>query len=240
MKKIFLLICSLITIHSSLISAQTADGIIAKYINALGGKEKLESIKSLYMEGNIDANGTPIKIKYWIVNKKAVRYDYVVNGMTSYNIITNDSGWIFNPMMGQTQAQPMTPSLVRSSQPELNPDGLLIDYKEKGYKVSYKGVDDIQGSPAYKIEEKITDSLTNTYYIDTATYYIMRISTSATVDGKHLDMSRDFSNYQKTPDGYIFPMSMGVSMFMGEEIKFTTVKVNTDIDPSVFKPQKTN
>ena len=218
--------------------AQTADDIISKYINAMGGKDKLLSIKNVYMEGSMDANGTPLTIKYWIVNKKAVRYEYTVNGMTSYNIITNDSGWIFSPMMGQKQAEPMTSSMVRSSQPELDPEGLLLNYKANGYKVELKGKDDVDGTPAFKIIEKISDSLSNIYYFDTATYYILKITTKATVDGKQLDMSRDLGNYQKTTDGYTFPMSMGLGMMMGGQVKFTIVKVNTDIDPTLFKPKR--
>lgn len=158
--------------------------------------------------------------------------------MTSYNIITNDSGWIFSPMMGQKQAEPMTPGLVRSSQPELDPEGLLLNYSTNGYKVDLKGKDDVDGTPAYKIIEKITDSLSNIYYIDTASYYILRITTKATVDGKQMDMSRDLGNYQKTSEGYTFPMSMGLGMMMGGQVKFTTVKVNTDIDSKLFKPTR--
>lgn len=218
--------------------AQTAEDIIAKYINAMGGKDKLLSIKNVYMEGSMDMNGNPTTIKYYIINKKAVRYEYVVNGMVSYYIFTNDSGWMFSPLMGQKAAEPMTASMVRSMQPELDPEGLLINYKANGYKVELKNKDDIDGTPAYKITEKLTDSLFNTYYIDTATYYILRISTKATTDGKQVELSRDFSNYQKTADGYTFPMTMGVGMLMGGQVKFNTVKVNTDIDPNLFKPKR--
>jgi hypothetical protein len=237
MKKTILYLL-IVVLSFSISKAQTATDIINKYINAMGGKDKLLSIKNVYMEGSMDANGSQLNIKYWIINKKSVRYEYTVNGMTSYNIITNDSGWVFSPMMGQKQAEPMTPALVRSSQPELDPEGLLLNYNTNGYKVDLKGKDDVDGTPAFKINEKITDSLTNIYYIDTATYYILRITTKATVDGKQIDMSRDLSNYQKTPDGYTFPMSMGLGMMMGGQVKFTSVKVNTDIDPNLFKPKR--
>jgi hypothetical protein len=203
----------------------------------MGGKEKLLSIKNVYMEGSMDMNGSPINVKYWVVNKKAMRYEYTVNGMTSFTIFTNDSGWIFNPMMGQTHAEPITNSMVRSSQAQLDPEGLLLNYKSLGYKVDFKGKDDVDGTQSYKITEKISDSLVNTYYFDTATAYILRISTRATVDGKVIDLSRDFSDYKKSAEGYTFPMSMGTGMGFGD-LKFTLVKVNTDIDPSLFKPKR--
>jgi hypothetical protein len=236
MQRRLIIILSLIVYSLSLLG-QNPDDIIAKYINVMGGKEKLLSIKNVYMEGSMDMNGSPISVKYWVVNKKAMRYDYTINGMTSFNILTNDSGWIFNPMMGQTHAEPITGSMVRSSQAQLDPEGLLINYKSLGYKVDYKGKDEVDGTQSYKVTEKITDSIVNTYYFDTATYYILRISTRASVDGKVIDLSRDFSDYKKTPEGYTFPMSMGTGMGFGD-LKFTVVKVNTNIDPALFKPKK--
>jgi hypothetical protein len=141
--------------------------------------------------------------------------------------------------MGQTKPEPMTKSMVRSMQPQLDPEGLLINYKTNGYQVDFKGKDDVDGTPAYKVVEKISDSLSNTYYFDTASAYIIRITTKAAADGRVFDLSRDLGNYQKTSDGYIFPMSMGLGMGIGSgEVKFTTVKVNTDIDESLFVPKR--
>lgn len=222
----------------SISKAQTAADVIGNYINVMGGKDKLLSIKNVYMEGSMDMNGTPTTIKYYIVNKKAVRYEYIVNGMSSYYIFTNDSGWMFSPMMGQKQAQSLSASVVRSMQPELDPEGLLINYASNGYKIELKGKDDVAGKRAYRIFEKLTDSLSNTYYIDTATFYILRISTSTIADGKPIEMSRDFGDYRKNVDGYTFPMSMGVGMIMGGQVKFSAVKVNSDIDPDLFKPKR--
>jgi len=237
MKKTILLL-SLLTFPLTLIYAQTADDIIAKYINVMGGKDKLLSIKNLYMEGSLDMNGTPMNVKYWILNKHGVRYEYTVNGTSSYYIFTNDSGWMFSPMMGQKHAEPITSSLLRASKPELDPEGLLLNYKTKGYSVEFKGKEDVNGIPAFKVIEKLNDSLSNTYYFDTASYYILRVTTKAIADGKPLDMSRDLSNYQKTADGYTFPMAMGAGILMGGQIKFTTVKVNTDMDPNLFMPKR--
>jgi|SRR6185312_10782811 len=235
MKKAILFF-SLFLSSFSLIYAQTADEVIGKYINVMGGKEKLLSIKNLYMEGSLDMNGTPMNVKYWIINKRAVRYEYTVNGMASYYIFTNDSGWMFSPLMGQKHAEPITSSMVSASKPELDPEGLLINYKTNGYTVDLKGKEEVDGTTAFKVVEKLTDSLSNVYYFDTASYYIVRITSKAITDGKPIEMTRDFSNYQKTADGYTFPMAMGAGILMGGEVKFTTVKVNSDLDPKLFKP----
>ncbi len=217
--------------------AQTADDIINKYADAIGGRKKLENIKNIYFEGSVDANGQKIPLKIWIVLNKDMRTEYTFGGMTGYSIIRSDSGWNFSPFAGQKQAEPMTADQVKSSQSALDGEGgTLLHYKEKKYKVTYEGKDDVDGTEAYKIEVVLSDSLTETYYFDPETYYVIRVHEKAVVNGKTIEGNTDKSDYQKTPEGYVFAMSQGGDM--GGEVKFTTVKINTDMDPKLFSPTK--
>jgi len=233
MKKLYITL-SLIAYPLSLIYAQTADDIINKYVNAMGGKAKLETIKNVYMQGEMKMEGASVSLKYWVVNKKAMRYEYTAAGQTSFNILTNDSGWVYNAIMGGAP-DPLSHSMVKASQPQLDPSGLLLDYKAKGYKVEYKGKSSVSGTTAYEVMEKISDSLANTYYFDTATYYIVRVKFKSTVDGRHIELGRDFDDYRKTATGYVFPFKMNTGGGFGD-VTFTTIDVNTTIDPSLFKP----
>jgi len=187
------------------------------------------------MEGTVDANGQQIVIKVWSINKTAMRYEFTVVGMTGYAIVTKDSGWNFTPFGGQKTAEPMTADMVKKAQVDLDAQSPLLNYKEKGYKVSYKGKDDVDGSDAYKLELTINDSLTKTFFIDPTTYYIMREKTKSKANGKEEEGQEDFSNYQKTADGFVFPMNSNSEQ---GQVKFTIVKVNTDMAPSLFKPTR--
>jgi hypothetical protein len=233
MKKTILLLAFVFAGAASF--AQTADEIINKYADAIGGREKLKAVKNIYMEGTIDANGQTITIKDWMILKTAMRSEVNVMGMTGYGIITKDSGWNFNPMTGQKTAEPMTAGEVKDAQPNLNSLDPLIDYKALGYKVAYKGKDDVDGSDAYKIELTISDSNVDTYFIDPATYYVMRIKSNEIVNGKTNEGQEDRSNYQKTAEGLYFPMSTNGDM---GPVKFSVIKINTDMDPSLFKPKR--
>jgi hypothetical protein len=217
-------------------TAQTADEIINKYADAIGGKKKLAGIKSVYMEGDADANGQKIPIKIWTVVGKSERTEFTFNGMTGYTIIRSDSGWAFSPFAGQTHAEPMTADQVKSASTELDyPGGQLINYKEKGFVVTSQGKDDVDGTEAYKLEEKVSDSLTKTYYLDPETYYVIRVHEKATVNGKVEEVDQDYTNYQKTPEGFMFAMSISGGV-AGGGVKFTTIKINSDIDTKLFSP----
>lgn len=59
------------------IHAQTVDEIVDKYVAALGGKDKLKSIRSVYQEGvAVMQNGTEIDSKLWKVQGKLFRNEY--------------------------------------------------------------------------------------------------------------------------------------------------------------------
>jgi hypothetical protein len=233
MKKIFLFVCMLSSV--TFLKAQTADDIINKYVEAMGGKDKLIALNTVYMEGSMDANGQKISLKDWCINNKAMRSEMEFNGMTMYQVVTNDSGWSYNPMMSSKSGEPMTPEEVKISQSDLDLQGTLVNYKQKGYTVTYVGKDDVDGTEAYKLEEKISDNLTITFYIDPNTYYVLRTSEKAKVNGKEVENKSDYSNYQKTPEGYVFPMEISGG---GGDMKFTLIKVNPDVDGKLFTKAK--
>lgn len=219
-------------IHKRADDKHTADEIINDYVSAMGGMEKLASITNVYMEGMITSgSGRKIATRRWIVNKKDFRSETSVSGITSFTIIRKDSGWNFSPNRGQRAPEPMTAGAVIANQPNLDIEGPLVNYKAKGYKVTYVGTDEIEGTEAYKLETVISDSLTKTFYVDPDSHFIMRVRTKSTANGRVSVSSADYSNYTKTADGYIFPMAMG-------NIKYTVIKVNTEINENLFKPTK--
>jgi hypothetical protein len=233
MKKTTLLLAGLVFATGAY--AQTADEIINKHADAIGGRQKLAAIKNIYMEGKSNINGTDVPFKVWTVDKQATRIEFSFGGMTGYTIIRKDSGWGFSPFAGQTHPEPMTADQVKGSQSQLDAAGdNLIDYKTKGYKVTFEGKDDVDGTEAFKLQLKISDSLVETYYIDPESYYVIRVHTKETANGKVEEGNQDLSNYQKTADGYTFPMAL--SGGPGGDQKITTIKVNTEIDPNLFKP----
>ncbi|HSY77220.1 MAG TPA: hypothetical protein VK890_10210 [Bacteroidia bacterium] len=209
----------------------SADEIINDYITAMGGSQKLASINNVYMEGEINVNGSKRITKRWVVNKNATRTEYTFSGITSFSIARKDSGWNYFPTRGRKSIEPMTAASVASNLPNLDIEGPLVNYKTKGYKVTYKGTDEIEGTEAYKLEEQINDSLTKTFFVDPDSHYIMRVRTKSSMGGRVSISATDYSDYTKTADGYVFPMEIG-------NVKYTLVKVNTEINDNLFKPIK--
>jgi len=57
--------------------AQTADEIVAKHISAIGGKEKLMQINSLYQENTIEVMGNEASSTTTILNGKGLKNEVI-------------------------------------------------------------------------------------------------------------------------------------------------------------------
>jgi hypothetical protein len=127
---------SVIAIVSVLVSvftfAQTADEIVTKHIEAVGGVAAWKKVNSLYYEGKMTVQGAEVNVTLTVLNGKGVRQNISVMGMTGYQIITPTAGWNFMPFQGQTAPEAITPEVLKESADDLDVQGILIDYKSKG------------------------------------------------------------------------------------------------------------
>src|SRR5690349_522 len=91
------------TLLSGLYSfAQTADEIIAKHIEAIGGKDKIAAIKSLHMETSSQIMGSDAPGNVTILNGKGFKSETEFNGSKMIQCYTDQGGWATNPMGGNT------------------------------------------------------------------------------------------------------------------------------------------
>src|ERR1700754_3049563 len=120
-------------------NAQTAQEIVAKHIEALGGKERLQSINSVFIEGiAVAGNGTEIATKLWKVFDRLYRQEVSFGVGSVVTIVTPNKGWYAGPR--SNGAYKSLPSAqLRALQPEIDPAGPLADYAAKGCKVELTG-----------------------------------------------------------------------------------------------------
>ncbi|MBK6353533.1 MAG: hypothetical protein IPF46_09030 [Saprospiraceae bacterium] len=233
--KIFLnlLIASILGISVSVSKAQTADEIVQKHLSALGGVEKLKSIKSVVMEGKITAPNMEIAVNMTTMHNKAWRMDIELMSMKGWMILRPDSGWVFMPFQGQTTPDAMTPDAIKEQLDQLDLESTLCNFKEKGHSVEYLGMDDVEGTECFKLKT-ITKSGKTTYqFIDPTTYYIVRTISKQKAGGKEFDVQADYSNYKPVDGGYIFPHTVASQ---NGPVDFQKITVNGNVDESIFSP----
>ncbi len=212
--------------------AQTADEVIAKHIEAIGGADAWKKVNSVKMEGTMLVQGATVTMTQTVLNGKGTRQDISFGGMNGFLILTPTSGWNFMPFQGQAAPEALTAEVVAESQADLDAQGNLIDYAAKGHTVEYLGKDDVEGTETYKLKINLKSGKSETYYFDTKSYLLIRSVAVQKSNGQEMEVTTNFSNYEKLPEGILIPKSIGLPF---GEMNITKVTINGPVDESIFK-----
>ena len=169
--------------------AQTADEVINKYFVAAGGKEKLESIKSLQYVQTMNLN-TPvgpmqITLTQIRVKDKLIRFNTSSELFgTASMLVTDTSGWTkvsaSDFTEGKEMLEKLKPEQVAAFKSQMNCEGFfpeLVNYASKGFTAELAGESKVKGRPSYKVKlqnklmEESKDNVKGEmiYYIDKQT-----------------------------------------------------------------------
>jgi hypothetical protein len=217
--------------------AQTADEVIAKHIEAIGGKENWKKVNSVKMEATMTVQGTEVAVSSTILHNKGSRQDISVMGMTGYTIVTPTEGWSYMPFQGQTQAEALTPEKLKESQDQIDAQNTLIDYKDKGHSVELLGKEEVDGTECIKLKLTHKSGKVETMFIDPKTYYIIKSKSKESANGQEFETETTFSNYKKLPEGIVVAMSVVIPLGPGMSAEMTINKfnINSEVDETIFK-----
>ena len=231
-KKACLALLLLASVHA--VKAQTVDEVIDKFITASGGKEKLMALNSLKMEGSLlTTQGAEVGINITVLNGKGARTDISIPGMAEgYRIMTPTKGWNFLPFQGMTAPQEADEDQVKMQQSQLDLQTPFLNYAAKGHKVELLGKEKVDGADCYKITITYKNGKAATLFIDATTYYRVKSIINVKINGKDTEVVNTYSDFKKTPEGYLFPYSQTNAT---GTINYTTIEINKPVDENIFK-----
>jgi len=217
--------------------AQTADEIVNKHIEAVGGREKLSQIKSVVLQSSMDVMGNSAPMTVTILNGKGYKSEVDFNGQKIVQAFTDKGGWSINPMTGATDAQPMPADQFSAGKSQINVGGPLFDYAARGSKIELAGKEKVGDVDAFKLQLTSADNKVSTYYIDPTTYYLVKTVMTLNMGGQEGEVSVTFSDYRKTDVGYVLPYAISTTLSQGFTMDATVNKVdiNTEVDPKIFE-----
>ena len=227
MKTFLIAIMSLISLSSI---AQTADEIINKYVGAMGGAEKLASLKTVKMEGSMSTQGIDVPLTVTKKHMTGMRLDLEIMGTSNFQLANTKNGWVYMPVMQQTEPKEMEPEQLKSIQNQFDVQGSLFNYKEKGYSVEYVGTEKLDGKDAYKLK-MLRNGSNVFYYIDAVSNFVVKTSSKANVQGQETDVETSFSDYKKNEEGYWFAYT---NVTMQGTIVFDKISANDPVDEKIF------
>ena len=225
-------------IHTGLASAQTADEVISKHIQATGGKEKHASMNTLRMTCSMEMGpGMKAPFTLTLINNKCMKMEMSIQGMTMIQCLDGDNGWYIMPFQGKTDPEKMNEDMVKQSKEETDITGPLFNYKEKGNTVDLVGKEEMEGTDVFKLKVTLKNGDIRYIYIDATSYYILKETQKQKMKDKEIESETVFSNF-KAVDGIMFPFTLEerpVGESSGQVITVENIEVNPKVDPSIFK-----
>lgn len=226
----FILLCCTLTF--SAYAQKTADEVAAKVLEAQGGLAKLRSIQSIKQQGNIEFSGQKIPYNIYVLHDKILKTEFTFSGLTGFTLMAKDSGYQFSPFQGMTAPERMTPEDINQGQDNLDLQGVLIDYAQKGHSIELMEPEDVDGVDAIQLKVSLKSGKTLFYFIDPDNYYIIRTKVKGISNGQEYTNFSNFYNFKTTSNGFVFPYTV-------DNVTFDNIEVNVPIDQKIFELKKT-
>jgi hypothetical protein len=237
----FMFALAILALPTVCASAQTADDILAKYVKTIGGMEKIQSVKALRRTGKVIAGGG-FEIPIVEENKRPnlVRQDITIQGLTGTNAYDGKGGWKIAPWQGKKDAETMGEGELKSIIDASDFDGPLVNYKQKGNKIEYVGMDEVEGTDTYKLKVTMANGEVRYYYMDTDYYVPIKIDTKRMIRGAEVEFETVLGDYKEV-DGWYIPYSVEVGAKgnpFKQKIAYDKIQANVAIDDGRFSMPK--
>lgn len=201
--------------------------IIANYIKAVGGEDKVKAIKNASMTAEANFQGQTIEIKTIAdsENTRMMQSTSVGGNVMQKTLLVGGKGQMV--MMGQVQELPDETAAMLKPQTYVFPEQF---YQEMGFKLEFLGTEEVEGQQVNKLGITAPNGMvTNEYYsVESG----LKIKTSSDAAG---DIT--YSDYQEV-DGVLFPMMLSIKNPMlpvALEAKMITVKFNQTLSDADFQ-----
>ena len=219
------------------VTAQTADEIIAKYIKTVGGMDKIQAVRELRRTGKVIAGGG-FEIPVVEENKRPnfVRQDITIQGLTGTSAYDGKVGWKIQPWQGKKDAETMGEGELKAIIESSDFDGPLVNYKQKGNKIEYVGMDEVEGTDVYKLKVTLSNGEVRYFYMDTDYYVPIKVETKRIIRGAEVEFETIYGDYKEVA-GWYLPHSVEIgpkgSQFK-QKVTYEKIEANVPIDDKRF------
>lgn len=219
-------------------SAQTLDEIVARNLEARGGKEKLKAIQSARMTGTMTmGQGMEAAMVIEFRRPKMVRQEFTLQGMTGVTAYDGKIGWQIMPFMGKKDPEPMSADDLKEMEDQADIEGDLVDWKEKGSKVELLGKEKVEGTDAWKLRVTLKGGTVKTEWLDADSFLEIREESKRKIQGNEMEFVTTLGDYKEV-GGVMVPFSFQSKPKGGtgsQSVTFKTVEFDVPIDAARFK-----
>lgn len=210
----------------------TGEKVIANYIKAVGGEEKLKALKSIRMNMSADMMGRPIAMQ---VVKKAPNMMLMEMSMGG-NVMMKQ---LYDGEKASASQMGQQLPLNENQQKEMELESYLfpeLEYKKMGVETELTGIEKVEGKDAYVVEVTLPTGKSSTQYFDVESGLKVRESQVAQTPQGEMVIASDIKNYKEF-GGLLFPSELTRPLGPGAKMVITvdSVEINPEVSNDIFK-----
>jgi outer membrane lipoprotein-sorting protein len=219
----------------------TADQIVQKHVEALGGVAKLNAIQTLIVTGKASILGqTEAPLTIQVKRPNLLRLEMTFQGRKIVQAFDGVTAWTINPAIGEEPKQSSDEDTRAAQESSDFIGGNLVDYKSKGNAVELVDQEEIEGVEVYKLKITKKNGSVEYDYLDARSFLPIK------TEGKRMQLGQEILYESKIADykpvaGVLMPFSLTqlVNGRLAMEITVDKMDANVPIDEAVFKmPEK--
>ncbi|MDO6515820.1 M16 family metallopeptidase [Zobellia uliginosa] len=203
----------------------SATTVLTKYIEAIGGKERLEGVKSYFLLAEAEMQGTKLNLEVKKTTKAQFMQDIKVAGNSmSKQVLNGDKGY----MVMQGQRKDMGNDEIEKVKAESAP------FPELNYlsnDITLEGIEAVEDKKAYKI--KLSEEKTAFYDVESGLK--LQEVTTAEMGGQTITSTINYMDYKEV-SGLQFPFIMAQTVGPQRfEFIVSEIKINEGVSDSDFE-----
>jgi len=207
----------------------TAEKVVARYIDAIGGAKKIQNMKEVMIKTSTSINGMALQMISYQKAPNKFAMEMTMNGnVMQKQVFDGEKGKVSG--MGGERA--MTEQEISAVKVDGRIDKELI-LADNGYEMTLKGIEDLNGTDAYKVEvvspagQKYFD-----YYAIESGLKLQSKSVMQTPQGEMTQVQM-FDDYREV-EGVKFPFVQKISGMQSMTLNVEEIHVNGGINDDVF------
>jgi len=232
----------LILISGGILYSQSIDEILGKYYEAMGGLDRLRTVKSMKKMGKyivVAQGGWEMSVTMWYKAPNKFRAEASFRDQKIVQVFDGETAWRIQTMSGVTEPEPM--SEEQADETKINADQYpLVDYKNRGHKLELLGKEVLDGIKVFKIKLTRKNGSEVIYFLDSKDGKELKNSHMMKRGEADFLIERISGDYKKV-DWLLVPFSIedrvdGNTML---KILWEKVEINPEMDDSIFKMSPT-
>src|SRR5687767_13372517 len=122
------------------VQAQSVDEIVNRYVQRVGGMERIQALQTISRTGKFyGGGGFEANVRNENKRPNKVRLEFAFQGMLGVNAWDGRSGWKIEPWQGKKEPETLSEDEVKSIIEDAEFDDPLFNYQQKGNKVELIG-----------------------------------------------------------------------------------------------------